>query len=408
MDRPIPNKRKTLIQKTLTILVIVVMMVSLGGCWNRRELDELAIASILGLEKSDGKYHVSVSIINAGQIAQKGGGAPGTRTPVTTYHAKADTLFEAFRKLTTEVPRKIYFSQLRMVVIGEHLAKDGIEKSLDMISRDHEFRTDFYIVVTNGTTPDDVIDVLTPIEVIPGNKMFSSLKMSQKSWAGTLNVTLDELISALTSDGREAVLTGVMVKGDEKEAQTRENVERIDSLGYIKYSGIAAFKKGKLVGWLNEDESIGYNQIQGKVKSTIVNVPCPKGKTAIEIIRTKATIKGRVENGRPKITIDYWAEGNIGEVECPLDLTKTKTLYDQEIKTEQVIKENMEKALRKAQKTLKADIFGFGEAIHRSNPKAWKDLKKNWDKEFADIKVEFKVDVKLRRTGTINNPFFKK
>jgi spore germination protein KC len=46
-----------------------------------------------------------------------------------------------------------------------------------------------------------------------------------------------------------------------------------------------------------------------------------------------------------------------------------------------------------------SDIFGFGEAVHRTNAKAWEKMEKEWGKMFAESKVDVTVDAFLRRTG---------
>lgn len=76
-----------------------------------------------------------------------------------------------------------------------------------------------------------------------------------------------------------------------------------------------------------------------------------------------------------------------------------------EEKEELKIKEDIENTIRKVQEEYKSDIFGFGEAIHRSNPEMWNLLKKDWDdREFPDLKVHTEVDVKIRRLGTTTQP----
>lgn len=60
------------------------------------------------------------------------------------------------------------------------------------------------------------------------------------------------------------------------------------------------------------------------------------------------------------------------------------------------------------QEEYQSDIFGFGEAIHRSNPEEWNKIKENWDEEFSDLTVNVKVDMKIRLTGTVNSSFLEK
>ncbi|PUB08321.1 Ger(x)C family spore germination C-terminal domain-containing protein, partial [Paenisporosarcina sp. OV554] len=62
--------------------------------------------------------------------------------------------------------------------------------------------------------------------------------------------------------------------------------------------------------------------------------------------------------------------------------------------------------IESVQKQYESDIFGFGEAIHRSNPKEWKKIKEQWDKGgFSELTANVKVDVKLQHTGTVGNSF---
>ena len=43
-------------------------------------------------------------------------------------------------------------------------------------------------------TAAEILNVTTPIESIPANKMFNTLKTSEENWAVTKGVTLDELL----------------------------------------------------------------------------------------------------------------------------------------------------------------------------------------------------------------------
>ncbi|MDK2800599.1 MAG: spore germination protein [Clostridiales bacterium] len=394
------KKRKVL----LFFLVITILFLS--GCWSKREINELAIVSVLGIDKSKGGYLVSVQIINPSEVAAQ---EKTTRAPVTTYGIEGKTIFEALRKLTLKSPRKLYFAHLRMVVFGEDLAREGIGKTLDFLSRDHEFRTNFYMLVAKNNKAEKVLNILTPMEEIPGNKMYAALETSEKVWAPTHTTQLDELINNMVAEGRNPVLTGVILKGNPKTGMDIRNVEKVDVPTVIQIGYIAAFKKDKLAGWLNETESRGYNSVMGYVKSSVVTIPCEKGgNVAIEILKTRAKVKGKVKDGKPWIDIDYKVEGNVGDVECNIDLIKIETIDKIEKALEKEIKGYITAAVKKAQKDLKSDIFGFGEKIHKADPEAWKVLKQNWNEEFVDLPVDIKVTAKIKGLGTITESFQEK
>lgn len=397
------NRKKGILALILVHIGITLLLTS---CWNRRELNELAIAVGAGVDWVDNKYRLSVQVAIPGQVTSKRGAS--TQAPATLYTAEGDTIFEAARRLTQISPRKIYFSHLRIFLMDEAMAREGVAKVLDLLARDHEFRPDFYLAVTKGTTAEEALKIMTPMETIPANKLYNSLQISDKSWSPSTAVTLDELINGITSTGKHPVLTGLMVTGDKKIGEDKKNVEDIYTPSQLQYAGLAVFKFDKLIGWLNEKDSRGYRLIRGDVKSSVGYVSCRnKGKVVLEVLRTDTKLKGRLVDSRPELDIKVSLEGNIGSVECSgLDLSDPSTIRQLEVDMEEKVTKILEDVIDKVQTEHKVDIFGFGEAFHRSHPKTWKRIEEEWDdRYFTSLVTHVSVDYKIRGTGTTNDSF---
>ncbi|MEK3663045.1 Ger(x)C family spore germination protein [Paenibacillus sp. FSL F4-0236] len=392
-------------RRALLLCVVILIQLFVTGCWSRRELNDLAIAVGIGIDKIGDQYQVSAQVVLPSQIAGSKGGSP--QSPVNLYKATGNTVYEALRKITTLSPRKIYISHLRILVLGEALAKEGISDVLDFMSRDTEIRNDYFIVVAKDTKAEDALKILTSLEKIPAVRLFSSLETSEKQWAPTSTVTLGTLITELVSKGKNPVLTGVVINGNVDVGQTQKNVETVDSPTELKYSGLALFKEDKLIGWLNPEESKVYNYLTNKVKSTVFYIQCPEGKkVSLDVFEAHSKIKGSMHNDNPEISIEQHIESDIGEVQCRnLDLTNPKTITELEQIANQKVVHLFETTIKKVQQEFKSDIFGFGEVIHRSNPQAWKKLKDNWDQTFVNLPVSVKTDIKIRQLGKVTNSF---
>jgi len=391
-------------RNTILVLFIVIQIIT-TGCWNRRELNELAITLAMGIDlNEDGKYLVTAQVVNPGEITTKARG----HAPVIIFQAKGDSMLEAFRKMTMEAPRKIYPSHLRILVIGESLAKEGIGKPLDLLLRDWELRSDFYIAVAKGKKAEDILKVPTSLERIPANKLFNTLEVSAKAWSATRYVTLDELIEDMVSEGKQPVLTGVhlKVKGEEKTSFSKQIVEKIDPVARLYFKDLAVFKGDKLIGWLNEVQSKTYSIVTNNELSSVGNVSCPKGgKFVYQVTNSETEVKGKVVKGKPAIDINVRVEGKVAEIECGLDLKGKKSIENLEKIYEKETKKMLEEAIKHVQKNKKVDIFGFGQAIYRADPKAWGKLKKDWDKKFEDMEVNVNVHGKINSIGTVGNSF---
>lgn len=390
------------------MFILIILNFILTGCWDKRELNELAITLALGIDKVEGEdeYEVTAQVVVPSAVSMKDGTGG---TAVTLFTENGETVYEALRRMTKVSPRKIYPGHLQMLIIGEELAKEGIGESLDLLARDWELRPDFYVVVAKDVTAREILNVTTDLESIPASKMFAGLKVSEKAWAGTYGVTLDELIVDLISEGKEAVLTGIQLVGNKQIGSTQQNIESISKPAQIKYDNLAVFKEDRLMGWLTEQDSRGYSGITNSVKSTVTSISCPnEGKSTIEVTNFHSKIEGNIVHGKPEVNIHTKAEGNVGEVRCKIDLKNPESIQELEKIYEKEATRIINETIDVLQEEYQSDIFGFGEAIHRSNPEEWNKIKENWDEEFSDLTVNVKVDMKIRLTGTVNSSFLEK
>ncbi|WP_201007753.1 Ger(x)C family spore germination protein [Paenibacillus glycanilyticus] len=383
--------------------ISMLCLLMLTGCWSRRELNELLIVLGVGVDWEDGRYLVSFQVVNPSEISNQQ--KRGDRPPSTLFQGRGKTLFEAARAVTAEAPRKVYAGHLQIYVIGEEAARRGINEIIDNVARDNEARMDFNIIVAKGTKAENVLKLYTPVEKLPSYSMQQSLQTSEKNWAPTIAVTLDEAISKLSSQGSEIALTGIRVIGSPAIGETKQNVEKFLPPSRFRYSGIAAFKEDRLIGWLNEKESRGYTDITNNLDSTSIAVPCGEQRyLGVEVTSSNSKIKTKVVNGNPEVEVSIRTEGNIVERTCTdVDLSDPATIKKLEGQTKQAILGNVEAAVQRA-KELKSDIFGFGTQLEKEHPAYWNQVKDQWREEyFPQLKVTYKIKMFIRDTGTIEN-----
>jgi spore germination protein KC len=384
-------------------VMIILCMALLTGCWSRRELNELLIVLGIAVDWEDGQFVVSFQVVNPSEISAQRRG--GDRPPGTLYQGRGKTMFEAARTLTAEAPRKVYLGHLQIYVIGEKMARRGISQFLDSTLRDNESRMDFNVVIAKGMKAEDLLKIYTPLEKLPTQNMLRSLETSAKSWAPTVSTTLDDILSTLSGEGKELALTGIEVIGNQKKAETKQNVEIFKPAGHFRYTGLAVFKKDKLIGWLNEKESKGYTDITNHLDSTSVEIRCEGNKyMGIEIESSESRIKMGMKDGKPVAHIYFRTEANIVDRACKsVDLTDPATIEKLQRQVEKVMKSNADASIRHAKK-LQTDVFGFGVKLGQQHPDLWKQAKQEWNtRMFPAMETHFHVKVFIRKTGTTGN-----
>lgn len=395
-------------KKSISISLLVIFLVPfLSGCWNQKELTDLAFVMAMGIDKGEhSKFDVSFQIVNPGNVSsgQNGG---GQGLPIAVYRSSGDTLTEAARKVTKKVSRRLYYAHTNLIAVSEEIAKDELLDIMDALDRDPEFRTTTELVVTRNTSAELLVTALANLDKLPVNKITKEIKVTEDMFGENMSINIDEFLLGLVSTGKEPILNGFKLIGNKDIVGKGNELEQTRPLAVIAADGLAVFKKGKLIGWIDHEKARGVIWILDRVKGTAVNVGWKDKKNAITmaVLRTKAKVSVKISNEKPVIHITIEDEGWISEANTDVDLNNPSVIEKIEKSVDKEIKQQIEATVKNAQ-MMGSDIFGFGEKVRRKDLKLWNKLKENWDDHFADLEVKVTVNSYIRREGIRTKPFW--
>lgn len=391
----------------LLSLSLIIFIPMLTACWNQKELTDLAFVMAIGVDKGKNKkFDISFQLVNPGNVSsgQTGG---GQGLPIAVYKTSGNTITEAARLATKKISRRLYYAHTNLFVVSEDVAKADLLDLIDALDRDPEFRTTTELVVARGSTAETLVSSLTNLDKLPVNKITKEIKSTQSMLGENMSVNVDDFISGIISNGKEPIANGYKVQGEQENSKKAENLQSTNSDAYLEANGLAIFKDGKLTGWLEKNNARGVVWILNKVKGTDIIVDWNGKKDALTMapIRSKTKVSVKFKNGKPVIHIGIEDEGWISEANTAIDLTDPKVVDKIDQLVEKEIQKQIIASVKAAQK-MKTDVFGFGEKVHRANPKLWKKIKGNWNDRFAELDVVVKVDSYTRREGIRTKPFW--
>ncbi|TCL64264.1 spore germination protein KC [Hydrogenispora ethanolica] len=380
----------------LTLAGLLGLLLLCGGCWNYHELDELSIVSGVGLDqgKRPGTVELTVQIIKPGEVKSGGeqggggGGGGGKQPPFIVKTIAGKTVFEAIRNSLRETNRKLYFPHNQLIVIGKEQAEHGVRTILDLFIRDHEPRPTVWVLVAEGKAKD-ILKAPGELEKISAMEI-SELVQIQTATSENIIVKLQDFIVRLMSNTTAPVAPMIRINEQSKEKR-------------LSLTGTAVFKEDRLRGKLDTHQTRGLLWVLGKVKSGIIMIRVPQGEAGMEIIRASSEIKPIFEKGRLKIRVTVREEGNLGCQMTPAELTKPAMLKSLARRKAALIRREIYSALKQA-KAMKTDIFGFGDAVHRSHPKQWQKMERQWDEIFPQLPVEVDVRSVIKLVGLTTKP----
>lgn len=389
--------------KTAALLLLILFPLLIAGCWNRRELRELGIVGMLGIEKADSGVRVTVEIIKperkGGKTGMKTGiaGGASAKKPAVYIQADGETVFDAFRNATLKSDRRFYTGHNRVIIFGEDIARQGLAPHLDVIFRDHEFRSHAPIAIAVGSSPAEVMGLAAGVEKAP-SKHLHDVVVGSKNSANAVLIRILDFMQLYKGQGKNAVV-GVLRKKRKPPIAPKGEEYELDT------EGAAVFRKDKLVGFLDKDEARGYNWVAGNVKTAAFDSRAPGSDelTTVEVFSAKSKLDVTLTDGGIKLKVNIDIPATVMQETGSLNVNDPDVVAMLEASTAEVVKSEIMLAMNKA-RLYRSDIFGFGQVVHRKYPKEWKKLQPEWDDLFAVAESEVTVNVNLMRIGKITRP----
>ncbi|MFC0027619.1 Ger(x)C family spore germination protein [Neobacillus cucumis] len=370
----------------------------LTGCWDRTELKQLGIVMGVAIDKDpdSGEFIVSTQMLRPGAISTQ---MPSSEKPVEKVVTTGKTIFEAIRNSNLEFDRKGFYAHTKVIVIGETLAKEGLLPVLDFFQRGKEVRGYVYVCIAKNTQANEILGIERGgIESIPAFRIRDMIE-DTKFQLKAAQINLLNFYKESMGSGIEPVAGVLKIEKDKF------------SKKHVKLSGGAVFNKDKLVGYLNEHQTIGYRWCKSDVQSGAVSIPSPVNENryeSVEVKKADTTIKPQLKGKEISFIINVEGVGIITEQEVMKPLEDNTKKLEHTQKTEEKMNKQIEKdiklAIEKAQKEFHADIFGFGRALNKEEPKVWNAIKEDWNDRFAEVPYTVNVHFKIKTTGLMRGP----
>lgn len=377
--------------------ILLPILFLLSGCYNYRELNDLAIVSAIGVsrnEKED-KYEVIVQVINP----QKEMDATSSNRPdFITFKSEGKSLQESLRKVVRESPKKLYATQMQLLIVDEQLAENNLSQIFDFFARNPEVRNEIYVLIGKDK---DILEILTPIDNISSKNIMDSLTSTNKFLGYSSIMTFSELLSNYQNDKIELALPSIELVGNEEEGADDKNLQKSTLDASVKMSTIGVFKDNKLVGYLSDDESLAYNMVMDKITNAIITLDYKKDEYLVtEIISSSTSVEAKPKDN--KIIISLKGKSSIVESHYDINLTDEDNVEKVQKKLNNHIEKLIKKSIRDTNNKYNSDIYGFGDLFYKTDAKYFKGIKDKWEDEvYGNLEIEVKSNIEIVEQGNL-------
>ncbi|MCU9601999.1 Ger(x)C family spore germination protein [Pallidibacillus thermolactis] len=378
-----------------TLLVILLPVFILSGCWDSIEIQNLAIITAAAIDSEENhKVKVSVQIFIPRTITSGESGEDPSLGSTFVREGIGKNLAEAISVLQTNIPRKLFWGQCKIFIFGHDLAKTGIRKELDFLIRHPDPRINSNLYVSEGKA-SNLLKLIPPLERYSGEVLS---KFSQHQEVG-VDTTLSDISKDLTEASQSFSLPYIKrLKSDEYARKSYETIPTI--------VGTAIFKKDKMIGNIDLEETRGLLWLSRKIQKSTVSIKPEENENEVIMMPTSGSVrfKPQIINNQWIMNIQIQVAASIIQNETFLSLLQEDVITKLEKGLENKLRDRISKTLEKIQKEYQADVVGFGRRFHQKYPEQWKKVKDHWDEKFPEVDVKLSVNATIKRSGDIGGP----
>ena len=370
-------------KKFKSAFILLILFSLLSGCVESKIIDKVALTTLVGYDVGKEESMSTTAVIREVN--------PEFQSNVEVITTENDTSRGNRLKTNRKLSRKIMNGQMRVILFGEELAKDDLQRFIDTSLESASVSNALYMAVVEGEIAPFLEYEYPEIEDI-GQHIFKLLEQNIKQ-EYTISSTLHEIAHDYYSVGNDFAMP--ILKKEED---------------LVEMSGIAIFKSGKMVSKLSVKDSFFVKLIRDNFKSGLFDINLKEEDFGLDLLKNQPqevpiafdTIHSKrswklVDADTPEFDLELKLKARVEEIYPDVNLGDPKVVAT----LEKAIKKNLTREVYRViahTQEVDSDIFGFGEK-YRSSVRHANLTKDEWHKKYKEMKVNVKVDFVILRNG---------
>ena len=428
--------KNDIIKKIFIIAIIFFLLAAFNEYSNSAQnIDDLSYAVAIGVDVGKtAKYRISLQLTTMESSATdsaisdpssgSSSGSESSSNPVSSSGStssnfiiqtiETDSIDSALNIANSYINKAINLSHCKILLVSEEIAKQGVEPLVNSLINKVETRPDCNIIVSRIPENEFEEDKKPKIEELitkyydvaanleTGRGYSETIKLNE--FYLTLNDTFYQPYASLGTTYNTTKNTNDENVSSDLDTHSKTLVTNSEKQS-VEVMGLAVFKKDKLVGTLNANQTLSHQLITNELDFSTINMPSPfnPNETLDIYISTLKTpkIKVDISHGSPFVQVNLYIAARIvsfNSYEINL-LTEDKLNLIQN-----TVKRHLEKQIydyvNTTAKEYKSDISGFGRYAVKNfrTINDWESY--NWLENYQNSTFKVNVDISIK-TGNL-------
>ncbi|NLG92172.1 MAG: Ger(x)C family spore germination protein [Clostridiales bacterium] len=363
--------------KRLCILILVMNMMLLSGCWNYHELEDMSLVTGVAIDKgiNGDTYHLTFEFVDL----------TGDQIKSKLVESDGNTIYDCIRNVTGKGEKKLNFTECKVIIISQDLASQGISPSLAWYIRDHEPRMNLNLIISKEKTANEILQEKPITDELISLEIWKALNRNVTTLGKVPCVELYQAINMLSDNGISLILPTI-------------RIEKFSTSTALVLDGTALFEGEKLFGYLDSEKTKYLLFIKNQIDGGLLLSDNDSGNLCLEVVESNTKLTPKIENNEPSVDIKIKMRAMLSEDQSSTDHNTSDGIKKVEREAEKTLTNSISDLIKSVQSQTTSDIFGFGTLFYQNYPEYWKKEKLKWKEQFPKLKCTVSASIKIENT----------
>lgn len=191
------------------ILIIILTLLLCTGCFDYKEINDLAIINAIGVDYENDEYVITLEILND-QIDKDS-------SKITSYtkvgHGK--NLTSAIENAADKLSKQLIFNHIKLMILSKSIIEEKFENIIDLFLRNTYFRENFYVISATKNKPETLLNHTTNEAPIASTAITDTLESIRYSSNTNVLKKFDEMVEEVITYGIDTCFSNIALKDNE-------------------------------------------------------------------------------------------------------------------------------------------------------------------------------------------------
>lgn len=191
------------------ILIIILTLLLCTGCFDYKEINDLAIINAIGVDYENDEYVITLEILND-QIDKDS-------SKITSYtkvgHGK--NLTSAIENAADKLSKQLIFNHIKLMILSKSIIEEKFENIIDLFLRNTYFRENFYVISARKNKPETLLNHTTNEAPIASTAITDTLESIRYSSNTNVLKKFDEIVEEVITYGIDTCFSNITLKDNE-------------------------------------------------------------------------------------------------------------------------------------------------------------------------------------------------